>query len=141
VVADAAVDVAPPDAPDPAASAPPWLFRYHTKDRTETWTLQFADGHAVLVVDSAQGKRRYTGSATDGASLAIDVTSGTAKLALDCKHAKRPLGTACNDRKAKQVEVLDCYHPDFKTPMPFAPAPGVEYVHDASCNGYRLISP
>jgi hypothetical protein len=35
------------------------------------------------------------------------------------------------------VEVLSCYHADFKAPMPFGPAPGIEYVVDATCNGYR----
>lgn len=138
---DAAIDVAPADAPDAASTAPPWLFRYHTKDRTETWTLRFAEGHALLVVDSAQSTLRYAGTATDGISLAIDVSTGTARLTLDCKRSKRPLGAACNERKAKQIDVLDCYHPDFKTPMPFALGPGVEYVSDERCTGYRLISP
>jgi len=75
-----------------------------------------------------------------GATLAIDVTTGTARMTLDCKKAQRKLGAACNDKAAKQVDVLDCYHPDFKTPMPFAPAPGVEYVSDATCTGYRLLT-
>lgn len=139
-VADAAVDAVPPDAPDPAASAAPWVFRYHSKDRTETWTLRHADGRAQLVVESATGTQRYAGTATEGATLAIDVTTGTARMTLDCKKAQRKLGAACNDRAGKPIDVLDCYHPDFKTPMPFAPAPGVEYVSDATCTGYRLLT-
>ena len=142
----APIDAAPepppaPDAGPPQAvlDAPPWVFRYTTKDRAETWTLRTADGNALLVVESAQGTQRYLGTATTGDTIKLDVTTGTAKMALDCKRTKRPLSTKCNDNKAKPVEVLDCYHPDFKTPMPFGPAPGVEYAVDASCNGYRLL--
>lgn len=138
---------APPPAPDagpPQAvlDAPPWVFHYTTKDRAETWTLRTADGNALLVVESAQGTQRYLGTATSGETIKLDVTTGTARMSLECKHAKRPLSTKCNDapRGAKPVDVLDCYHPDFKTPMPFGPAPGVEYAVDATCNGYRLIA-
>lgn len=142
VPADAAVDAPPPpDAPDPAASAPAWVFHYQTKDRTETWTLRFAEGRALLDVDNARGIQHYTGTATDGASLAVDVSTGSAKLTLDCKHTKRALSAKCNDRHAKPMAVLDCYVPDFETPMPFAPAPGVAYVEDAHCKGYRLATP
>ncbi|MBL0219923.1 MAG: hypothetical protein IPQ07_39415 [Myxococcales bacterium] len=42
--------------------------------------------------------------------------------------------------RRNEIDVLDCYHPDFKTPL-FAPSPGVEYVSDERCTGYRLISP
>lgn len=134
----------PPPAPDagvPQAvlDASPWVFRYSTKDRAETWTLRYTGGNALLVVETAQGSQRYMGTATEGDSLKLDVSTGTAKMALDCKHAKRSLSAKCNDSKAKPIEVLDCYHPDFKTPMPFGPAPGVEYAVDASCNGYRLV--
>jgi hypothetical protein len=139
-VADAGVDAPPPDAPDPSASAAPWIFRYHATDRTETWTLRYAGGRAQLAVESATGTRRYAGTATEGATVAIDVTSGSARMTLDCKKAQRKLGAKCNDPAGKQVDVLDCYHPDFKTPMPFAPAPGVEFVSDATCTGYRLIA-
>jgi len=140
VAKDAAVD-APPDAPDPLASAPAYIFRYHTAARSETWTLRYGDGAALLVVEGAQGTQRYRGTATEGASLALDVTTGTAKLALDCKRAKRPLGVKCNDKKARPIDVLDCFHPDFATPMTFGAAPGVEYVVDATCNGFRLVAP
>ncbi|HVK84413.1 MAG TPA: hypothetical protein VM513_09920 [Kofleriaceae bacterium] len=143
VAIDAAVPDAAPDAgvPETVTNAPAWVFRYATAQRTETWTLQFAEGAALLEVQSAQGLARYRGTATDGASLALDVSTGTAKLALDCKRAKRALSTKCNDTRAKKLDVLDCYHPDFKEPMPFGPAPGVEYVSDATCTGYRLIAP
>jgi hypothetical protein len=140
-----ASDAAPPDAaPDAGvsaalATAPAWVFRYATAQRTETWTLRMDAGQALLVVESAHGTLRYTGTVTD--ALALEVTTGTAKLALSCKHAKRALSAKCNDTKAKPLDVLDCYHPDFKEPMPFGPAPGIEYAVDASCNGYRLIAP
>lgn len=122
-------------------AAPAWVFRYKTAERAETWTLRYAEGAALLVVETAQGAQRYLGTAADGASLAIAVTTGSAKLALDCKHAKRAVSTKCNDPKAKPSDVLDCYHPDFKEPMPFGPAPGIEYVVESGCTGYRRIAP
>lgn len=139
--ADAAVDAAAPDAPDVAASAPAWIFRYSTPARTETWALRHAEGTALLVVESGQGVVRYRGTAVEGASLAVNVATSTAKLALDCKPAKRRLGAKCNDTKAPPIAVLDCYHPDFDAPMPFGREPGVEYVADDRCKGYRLITP
>jgi hypothetical protein len=93
----------------------------------------------VLIVDTAGRQMLYMGGAAEGETLKVSVASGTARLTLDCKRVKRPLGAKCNDSKAKPIEVLDCYHPDFKTPMPFGPSPGVEYIVDASCNGYRLV--
>lgn len=138
----AAVDAAPPpiDAlviPDELANAPAWIFRYATKDRTETWTLRHHGGGALVTVEG-KATMRYHGTATDGASLAIAVVAGANKLSLDCKKVKRGVGTACNDAKAKPIDVLDCYHPDFGSPMTFGPAPGIEYTD--SCNGYRLIA-
>lgn len=142
VVADAAIDAAADAGVSAAlAAAPAWVFRYATAQRTETWTLRVNAGEALLVVANAQGTLRYTGTASEGATLGLDVTTGTAKLALQCKHAKRALSAKCNDTKATPIAVLDCYHPDFKEPMPFGPAPGIEYAVDASCNGYRLIAP
>ncbi|HUJ59773.1 MAG TPA: hypothetical protein VLX92_14815 [Kofleriaceae bacterium] len=139
---DAAIDAAP-DAGVPAAvqAAPPWIFRFHTAQRTETWTLRYADGAAELVVEAASGTTRYLGTAVDGDSLAVRVATSAAKLALDCKHAHRAISAKCNDTKARPIDVLDCYHPDFKEPMPFAQAPGIEYVVDATCSGYRSIAP
>jgi hypothetical protein len=146
VSAPAPVDAAvatTPDAgiPDAVTQAPAWLFRYHTADRSETWTLQYAGGSALLVVETARGTTRYTGSATEGATLALAVSTQTAKMTLECKRVTRPVGAKCNDTKAKPIEVLDCFHPDFKAPMPFGHAPGIEYVVDGSCNGYRLRTP
>lgn len=122
-------------------AAPAWVFQYSTPARAETWTLRHADGQAAIQVQSGDRTQVYTGTATEGATLALAVSTGTAKLALDCKHTKRPLSTKCNDTKANPVEVLDCYHPDFKAPMPFGPFPGVEYVETKGCTGYRLIAP
>ena len=143
VAADAAAPDAAPDAGVSAAlaNAPAWVFRYATAQRTETWTLRTDAGQALLVVDSARGTLRYTGTAAEtGDAIALDVTTGSAKLALQCKHVKRALGKKCNDTKAAKLDVLDCYHPDFKEPMPFGPAPGIEYAVDEHCNGYRLIA-
>ena len=140
--ADAAVDAAPDAGVSEAVlAAPAWVFRYSTAQRKETWTLRHNGGEALVTVETAQATQRYLGTATQGASLVVDVSTGTAKLTLDCKNAKRAVGTKCNDAKAKKLDVLDCYHPDFKEPMPFGPAPGIEYQVDASCNGYRLVAP
>lgn len=144
--ADAAIDAASEtgDAGPDFASAEPWVFRYHTAQRSETWTLRHIDDAALLVVETAGGgERRYVGSATEaaGGALALDVSTGTAKMALECKREQLAVSAKCNDHKAKPREVLNCYHADFATPMPFAPAPGIEYVVDATCNGYRLIAP
>jgi hypothetical protein len=54
---------------------------------------------------------------------------------------KRPLSTKCNDTKARPIEVLDCFHKDFKEPMPSGPAPGIEYVVGPGCTGYRVVTP
>lgn len=135
--------VAPPDTGPPAAvlGAPAFVFRYHTADRSETWTLQHADGHALLVVDSAKGALRYQGTATDGGlALQVEVSTGSAKLALECKREKLAVSAKCNDTKAKPIDVLNCYHPDFTSPMSFAPAPGIEYVVEPGCTGFRLRS-
>jgi hypothetical protein len=139
---DAAPEPEPPPAPDaavPEVAGDVWVFRYSTKDRNETWSLRYKDGNAVLVVETGGRQMLYLGSAAEDKTLKIAVASGTAKLALDCKRAKRPLSAKCNDSKAKPIEVLDCYHKDFKTPMPFGLAPGVEYFVNESCNGYRLV--
>jgi hypothetical protein len=145
-VTEAPQDAAPEPPPPPDAAPPPevvdaslWLFRYSTKDRKETWTLRYRNGNAVLIVETAGRQMLYLGGAAEGETLKVNVASGTAKLVLDCKRTKRAVGAKCNDPKAKPIEVLDCYHKDFKTPMPFGPSPGIEYVVDASCNGYRLV--
>jgi hypothetical protein len=146
VATDAAVDAPAPNlfdagVSDAVANAKAWVFRYHTAQRTETWTLRYSGDQALLIVESAQGALRYLGSATDGATLALAVSTSSAKIALDCKHTTRAVSAKCNDTKAKPIDVLDCYHPDFKEPMPFGHEPGIEYAVDASCNGYRLIVP
>ncbi len=139
--ADAAPAVPPDTGPSTAVTgAPAFVFRYHTPDRSETWTLQHAEGSALLVVESAKGTQHYVGTATDGASLVLDVSTGTAKLSLDCKREKLAVSAKCNDTKAKPIDVLNCYHPDFKSPMSFAPAPGIEYVVEPGCSGFRIRS-
>ncbi|MBX3159027.1 MAG: hypothetical protein KF773_23875 [Deltaproteobacteria bacterium] len=140
----AAIDAAAPAAdaapqvPDELAHAPAWIFRYATAERTETWTLRHHGDGALVTVEGAQGTTRYLGTAADGASLALAVTSGPNQLALDCKRQKRGVGATCNDPKAKPLDVLDCYHPDFGAPMTFGAAPGIEYTD--ACKGYRLIA-
>lgn len=137
------LDAAPPD-PGPSAAvmaAPAWVFRYRASGRDETWTLRHAGGEAMIDVETPAGTTRYLGTATDGETLVLALSARTAKIALDCKRAQRAMGTACNDAAAPPVDLLDCYHPDFAAPMPFAAAPGVEYVDDATCTGYRLVAP
>jgi hypothetical protein len=133
------IDAAPPDTGPSAAlvAAPAWIFRYDAPPRVETWTLRHLGGEALLVVETAAGTTTYVGTATDGPTLTIEVATTTAKLTLACKPATRAIGETCAARKPPSLDVLDCYHPDFATPMTFAPAPGVEYA--ASCNGYQRI--
>ena len=122
-------------------AAPEWVFRYRTAERTELWSLRVAGDEAYLMVETARGTSPYLGTAAEGESLVIDVRSPGATIGLECKRTARPMGKACNAAKAPPVEILDCYHRDFATPMPFAAAPGIEYVVDATCNGYRLARP
>ena len=128
-----------PDAGPPAAlvGAPAWIFRYSVPPRVETWTLRFTEGQALLAVETAQGTTTYLGTATEVATLVVAVATPTAKLALDCKRARRAIGATCKAKKPPMLDVLDCFHPDFKEPMTFAPAPGVEYA--ASCPGYQRL--
>ena len=141
-VADAAVEATPDALPDALLDAPASIFRYSTADRKETWTLRRDGGTALLIVETAQGERRYVGTARESdTSIVLDVATSNAKMALDCKREKLAVSAKCNDKKAKPIDVLNCYHADFKTPMPFGPAPGIEYVVDASCNGYRKVAP
>lgn len=134
------VDAPAPDAgPSPAlAAAPAWVFRYNAPGRVETWTLRH-HGETAMVVVEGQRTTQYLGMATDGAELKIAVAEGANHLTLDCKRAQKAIGPKCNDPKAKQLAVLDCYHPDFKAPMTFGPAPGVEFVQSDTCSGYRLL--
>jgi hypothetical protein len=133
------LDAAAPDAGPSTEllSAPALIFRYNAPPRIETWTLRYAHGEAIVVVDNARGTTTYLGTATEGAALAISVATTTAKLSLDCKHATRAIGDTCAARKPPTLDVLDCFVPDFTSPMTFAAAPGVEYA--ASCNGYQRL--
>jgi hypothetical protein len=137
----APADAPAPDAglPDEVATAPAWIFRYNTPDRTETWTLRYHGDTALLVVEAKQGTVRYVGTVTEGASLTLALAAGPNRLTLDCKHEKMSLSGKCNDRKAAKQDVFNCYHPDYKAPMTFGPAPGVEYVAGSDCSGFRLI--
>jgi hypothetical protein len=151
---EAPADAAPPPVasdtrPDISLTAPAYVFRFASQARAETWTLWFASGVAMLNVDTAGGTvRQYQGSATEGTSIGIEVASATAKIKLDCKRAKREVDAACDPGaprpnkapKKIQVDALDCFHADFKEPMPFGPKPGIEYVADGTCAGYRVIS-
>jgi hypothetical protein len=137
VAADAAVPDA--DVSGEVASAAAWIFRYNAPGRVETWTLRYHGTAALVVVEAAQRTTRYTGAAADGASLALTLASGTSKLSLDCKRDKLAVSATCADPKARPIDVLNCYHPDFKAPMSFGPAPGIEYVVGTTCTGYRLL--
>ena len=114
-------------------------LRFDALPRVETWTLRHAGGEAMVVVESSRGTTTYVGTATEGATLVVSVATATAKLVLDCKHATRPIGNTCAVRKPASLEVLDCFVPDFASPMTFAPAPGVEF--SARCNGYQRLPP
>lgn len=142
VPADAAPSDANPDAGVPAdvASAPAWIFRYNAADRLETWTLRYHGGVAALDVQSKTGTVHYLGSASDGESMHLEVTASNARMTLDCKHEQLAVGTTCGDKKAAKQDVLACYHPDFKTPMPFGAAPGVEFITTPACTGYRKLT-
>lgn len=135
-------DAAPaPDAgiPDELATAPAWIFRYNAPGRVETWTLRQHGDRALLVVEAATGTTRYLGTMSSTGQLVASTPN--AKMSLDCKPDKLAVGTKCNDTKAKKIEVLNCFHPEFKTPMTFGHEPGVEFVTSDNCNGYRLIAP
>lgn len=141
----APVPVAPPDAapvdagvPEEVANAPAWIFRFNVPGRLETWTLRHHGGVATMVVQAATGTTRYLGTATDG--MALVLTAGSLRLALECKREQLAVGATCLDPRPPQLDVLACYHPDFKSPMPFGPAPGVEYVVGDRCSGYQRIA-
>jgi hypothetical protein len=140
ISADAALAATPDaDVSDEVANAPAWIFRYNAPGRLETWTLRYHGDGALVIVEGEKGATRYVGSVANGTSLALTLVAGANKMSLDCKPAKKPLGSKCNDAKAKKLDVLDCFHPDFKTPMTFAQAPGAEFVQSDKCTGYRLL--
>jgi hypothetical protein len=119
-----------PDA-DELAGAAAWVFRFNAKDRVETWTLRFAGTRAAIDVErSAGAPSHYTGT-TDGSTF----TLGT--LSMTCQPAKLDIGGGCTGTKASKLDVLSCRLPGFDQPMPFAAAPGVEYL---ACGGYRPIA-
>jgi hypothetical protein len=142
VAADAAV-ATPIDAaaiPDEVANAPAWVFRYNAAGRLESWTLRFHGDVATMDVVTATGPTHYVGTAADGPSLVLTLSAGPARLSLDCKRNKLAVGRTCGEAKPAKLDVLDCFHPDFKEPMPFGPAPGIEYVDNDRCRGYRTIA-
>ena len=141
--------------------------------RLETWTLRTAGDRGMVLVErmAADGDAwkpasttLYLGTAADdGKTLTLTLAAGTDKLALACTREKLPVAAAnavrkphkkrkeCGDPgrwvpdKTKAVDVLQCKHPDFEAPMPFAAAPGVEYLHvNDDCQmqggGYRAIA-
>ena len=141
VVADAAIaDTPPSDAGVPAEvlNAPAWIFRYNAPGRIETWTLRYSNSNALVMVERASGTTRYIGTVHD---LTLSLAAGPNLLSLECKPAKLPVGATCGDKKPKSQDVLDCFHPDFKAPMTFGAAPGVEYVVTDACSGYVRVAP
>lgn len=142
-VADAGID-APAPAPVPVdelADAPAWTFRYHAPDRLETWTLRYRGDRATVAVETRQATTRYAGSVVDGKTLVLTLASGPNKLSLECKRAKLAVAATCGDKVTKSVDVLDCYHPDFASPMSFGPPPGLEFVITDRCSGYQRPAP
>ena len=112
---------------------------------------------------------RYLGTvADDGTSLKLALAAGPNQLALECKREKLAIAAATAVRKphprkgryarpcsgdpgrwvpdkTKSIDVLSCKHPDYEAPMPFASAPGVEYLFvnddcDQQGGGYRAIA-
>jgi hypothetical protein len=141
IAADAAIADAPaPDAgvPDDVLNAPAWIFRYTAPGRTETWTLRYSGSNALVTVERATGTTRYIGTVS---LLKLTLAAGPNQLTLECKPAKLPVGVTCGDKQPKQLVVLDCFHPDFKAPMTFGAAPGVEYVVTDACSGYVRVAP
>jgi hypothetical protein len=141
VAADAAIADAPaPDAgvPEAVMNAPAWIFRYSAPGRLETWTLRYSGANALVTVERANGTTRYIGTVDD---LVLTLAAGPNQLTLECKPAKLPVGATCGDKHPKQLDVLDCFHPDFKAPMTFGAAPGVEYVVTDACSGYVHVAP
>jgi hypothetical protein len=140
VAADATIADAPaPDAgvPEDVLNAPAWIFRYNAPGRLETWTLRYSGANALVTIERANGTTRYIGTVRD---LKLTL-AGPNQLSLDCKPAKLPVGATCGDKKPKQLDVLDCFHPDFKAPMTFGAAPGVEYLVTDACSGYVRVAP
>ena len=158
---DAAIADVPPDAPSATdgelASAPAHVFRYNAPPRVETWTLRIAGDRASIVVAGAN-ELAYVGRATvTGDTTTIDVATANAKLALACKRGtlanvgaanaeRKPTraGKPCAFAPAKTstLDIWECKHPDFDAPMPFAAAPGIEYVVTDACKdgAYRRIA-
>lgn len=138
-IVDAAVD-APPDAdvPDEVANAPAWVFRYNAAGRLETWTLRYSGERALVTIETARGTTRYVGAITD--ALKLTVAAGSNTMSLDCKRSKLDVGAVCGDKQPAKLDVLDCFHPDFKSPMSFGAAPGIEFVTAGGCSGYVRIA-
>ena len=138
------VDAAPAPPPDISTRPDAYRFRFASAERTETWTLWFEAGAAILTVQPANGALvTYQGTATEGATLAVAVQTSSAKIALECKRATREIEPACGTAKKQartKLEALDCYHAGFAEPMPFARLPGIEYAADGACVGYRAIA-
>ncbi|MBA3502218.1 MAG: hypothetical protein M4D80_05375 [Myxococcota bacterium] len=145
-----------------------------TGPRLETWTLRHVGERGMVLVErmapdgeafKPASKTLYLGTASDdGKTLTLALAAGTDKLALACKREKLAIAAATAVRKrhakgkykecdpgrwvpekTKSVDVLQCKHPDFDAPMPFAAAPGVEYLYvNDDCQmqggGYRAIA-
>jgi hypothetical protein len=151
---DAAVALdAPSDAgPSPeVAAAPEWVFRFNAGARFETWRLRFADSGAALVIERKdQPTLSHLGTAS-GTKFKF----AEARLELDCKRDKLDVVgakavRACQGKQpgrwapatTTKLDVLSCKLAGFDVPMPFAAAPGVEYVqiNDDCGGGYRAIA-
>lgn len=141
IAADAAIADAPaPDAgvPDDVLNASAYIFRYSAPGRVETWTLRYSRPNALVTVERASGTTRYIGTIK---LLTLTLAAGPDQLTLECRPGEIQVGVKCGDKQPKQVVGLDCFHPDFKAPMKFAPAPGVDYVVTDACSGYVRIAP
>jgi hypothetical protein len=141
VAADAAIADAPtPDAgvPDDVLNAPAYVFRYNAPGRLETWTLRYSRPNALVTVERANGTTRYIGTIK---LLTLTLAAGPNQLTLECRTAEIPVGVTCGDKHPTPIVGLNCFVPEFKAPMAFGPAPGVEYVMTDACSGYVRVAP
>jgi hypothetical protein len=141
VAADAAIADAPaPDAgvPDDVLNAPARIFRYNAPGRVETWTLRYSRPNALITVERATATTRYIGTIE---LLTLTLAAGPDQLTLKCRPGEIQVGAKCGDKHPTPLTVLNCFHPDFKAPMSFGDAPGVEYVVTDACSGYVRIAP
>jgi hypothetical protein len=140
-----------------------WTLRWVGDRATILVERKLAEREGALV---PAGTTVYTGSTNEGTKFAL--AAGSQKIALECKREKLDVAAATAVRKphprtgkykepcsgdpgrwvppkTTKLDVLSCKLDGFDVPMPFAAAPGVEYVHvnddcDQQGGGYRIAT-